>query len=100
MTIDIVNDSSGQTRIIVKGIVKSITDSQQLKDTVENVSSKQSSIVVEFIDSFALTSSVIGFLTKKVQADNVNLTLLAHNEQLFELLDMLSLTTLFNVKKV
>ncbi|MGD9971399.1 MAG: hypothetical protein AB7S65_13240 [Sulfuricurvum sp.] len=99
MNIDIVNDHPNHTKISIKGIVKSFSDSQQIKDTVENVARNSNHITIEFVESFALTSSVIGYLMKKVQADNLNLSIITHNDQLFELLNMLSLTSLFNVQK-
>jgi hypothetical protein len=100
MIIDVINDMPDRVTIKIKGVVKSIVDSQQIKDTVESVTHNSNNLTIEFIDSFALTSTVIGYLIKKVQADNLNLNIIVHNDQLFELFDMLSLTVLFNVKKI
>ena len=100
MIIDVINDMPDRVTIKIKGVVKSIVDSQQIKDTVESVTHNVNNLTIEFIDSFALTSTVIGYLIKKVQADNLNLNIIIHNDQLFELFDMLSLTALFNVRKI
>lgn len=99
MIIDVMNDMPNHITIQIKGIVKSIVDSQQIKDTAESATQNANNLTIEFIDSFALTSTVIGYLIKKVQADNLNLSIIVHNDQLFELFDMLSLMTLFNVQK-
>jgi len=98
MTIDIIHEGS-LTKIIVKGIVKSIADSQLIKETVERISQGIKNILIVFADSFALTSSVIVYLIQKIHSEKIDLSLCIHNTQMYDLLNKLELVSLFNAKK-
>lgn len=100
MTVEIISGSSNEGKVVVKGNVKTIKDSQELKNKIESVTKNHQKITIELLDSFSLTSSITGYLTKKKQADNIDITMVVHNPQLYELLDMIALTDLFNVKKM
>ncbi|MDH5464632.1 MAG: hypothetical protein OEW60_03325 [Thiovulaceae bacterium] len=83
----------------VEGVVKSIVDSQNIQDAIDALSS-ENNITIDFVDSFSLTSTVIGFLLKKIQKDKFKITLLVHDKRLWELLGHLNLTGPLNAEMV
>ena len=89
-----------ENKIKVEGNVKSISDYNELKNSIDQIVKSQKSIIVEFVDSMSLTSSAIGYFTKLVNVDNVVLKLYVNDKQLFELLDDLGLIQVLNVQKM
>ncbi len=89
---------SGRTVTIV-GNIKSIGDYQTLKDTLERVVANEKSIMINIKDSISITSSVIGYLTKLVQKDNIDIEIRVGDENLYELLDEINLVQLFKVRR-
>ncbi len=85
--------------VLVEGVVKSIVDSQNIQDAIDALSA-DNKITIDLIDSFSLTSTVIGFLLKKIQKDKFNITILVHDKRLWELLGHLSLTGPLNAQMV
>jgi len=89
---------AGRT-VTITGNIKSIGDYQALKDTLDGVVANEKSIVINIKDSISITSSVIGYLTKLLQKDNINVQIKVGDENLYELFDEINLVQLFNVTK-
>ena len=85
--------------ITIKGNVKSVSDFQQLKTTVDAVVSQHKSITINIVDSLSITSSVIGYINKLILKDRIDINMNVGNTQLLELLDELSLLSVFKAKK-
>ncbi|MCV6607353.1 MAG: hypothetical protein OIF32_04005 [Campylobacterales bacterium] len=56
-------------------------------------------IVIDFKETFVITSSLIGALLGATQRDNANLTLKVKHQELYDLLDKLNLLEALKVKK-
>jgi hypothetical protein len=89
---------SGRT-VTMTGNIKSIGDYQTLKDTLERVVDTQKSIIINIKDSISITSSVIGYLTKLVQKDDIDIQIKVGDENLYELFDEINLIQLFKVTR-
>ncbi len=87
------------SKLIVEGIVKTILDSKNLIDKLREMYDTYDTVTLEIKDSFVLPSSVIGYINKSVMKDKKHIKILAHDKELIDLFDMLSLTKLFNVEK-
>jgi len=86
--------------ITIKGNIKSVSDYQKIKEHIEGIRERERSIVLEIKDSISITSSIIGYLTKLVQKDGVDLSIKVGDASLMELFDDLNLIGLFKVRKV
>ena len=86
--------------ITIKGNIKSISDFQEIKNICDSAVLANKSLHIDVVDSLSMTSSVIGYFTKLILKDNIDLRISVTNEQLFHLLDDLNLVSLFHVKKV
>jgi len=86
--------------VTVAGNIKSVSDFQQLKSTLDKVTSEHNSITLNITDSISITSSVIGYLNKLVLKDGINMQMNIGNSQLMELLHELSLDSVFKARKV
>jgi len=86
--------------LIIKGNVKSIQDAETIKEALEKIAKKYTSIKIVLQDSISLTSSVIGYLVKLAQKDGKNITLKVANEELYELLRDLDLHTIFKIQRL
>ena len=86
--------------ITITGNIKTVQDFQSIKSNIDTVVANQNSIVIDLVDSLSITSSVIGYFNKLVLKDKFDLTLGVGNEQLIELLEDLSLKTLFKARKI
>jgi hypothetical protein len=90
--------ASGST-VTISGNIKSISDFQEIKSTLDKVTSENSSIVLKIEDSISITSSVIGYFNKLILKDNIKIDMQIGNDDLISLLDDLSLSEVFNVRK-
>jgi hypothetical protein len=90
--------ASGST-VTINGNIKSISDFQEIKSTLDKVTAKDSDITLVIEDSISITSSVIGYLNKLILKDNIKIEMQIGNEDLISLLDDLNLSEVFNVKK-
>ena len=89
----------GSQELVVSGVIKTINDSMQLRGELQKLyEGGAKSITLRIEDSFALPSAVIGYLMKLVNRDKVNLTLLAGDNRLYELLEELQLATVFGAR--
>ncbi len=88
-------------KVVVKNVIKTIEDSVIFKKHITDILLKEpnANIDIHIVDSYIITSSIIGTLLKMVQKDNAKLTLHVYNADLYELLDKLNLISLLNVKK-
>ncbi len=92
--------SSASNHVTIKGNIKTISDFQNIKNCLDDLKTKHNNIVISIIDSLSITSSVIGYFSKLVLKDAVNLSLKIGNSQLMNLLDDLQLSSTFNASKM
>jgi hypothetical protein len=92
--------SVSSNTVTITGNIKTVNDFQNIKTNIDTVVSSHKSIVVNLVDSLSITSSVIGYFNKLVLKDKIDLTLGVGNEQLIELLEDLSLKSLFKARKI
>jgi len=93
---DILSESNIVT---ISGNIKSVTDYQRIKDTIDTLIITHKSIIIEIKDSISITSSIIGYFTKLVQKEGIDLSIKVGDESLMELFDDLNLISLFKVRK-
>lgn len=89
---------SGSHELTIRGNIKSIDDSNRIKDTLGTLRKGEAGILIKIPDSFSMTSTVIGFLMKLVHVDQVRVSLVVGDPRLFQLLEDLSLVQTFNVR--
>jgi hypothetical protein len=94
------NISSTSNIVTIEGNIKTVSDYQGIKATIDSVASQYANITINVLDSISITSSVIGYLNKLVLKDKINISMNIGNEQLIELFDDLNLISIFKVKKV
>ena len=85
--------------IEIKGNIKSLEDFEKIKTTIEEIM-PTNKIVLDLKDSISITSSVIGYLNKLVNIDNVGVYLKIKEQELYELLRDLELDKIFHITKV
>lgn len=100
MKIEIAKTANGY-RVNIKEVIKSIEDSGNFKKELTTIINSDSGadIEVHILDSYIITSSIIGSLMKFTQRDGAKISLHIYNSDLFDLLDKLNLIQLLNVKK-
>lgn len=88
------------SKVTIKGNIKSISDYQNIKSALDTMKSSTKHITVVLEESISIISSVIGYLNKLVLKDNVDLEIIVHDDNLYDLFDDLGLIQLFKVKRV
>lgn len=91
--------SKSSNVVAISGNIKSVSDFQSIKSTVDSLKNSSSTITLDIQDSISITSSVIGYLNKLVLKDSIDLNLKVGNEQLMNLLEDLNLTSVFKARK-
>ncbi len=91
--------SSSANTVKITGNIKSISDFQSIKSTIDAIKDSTSTITLDIRDSISITSSVIGYLNKLVLKDSIDLNMKVANAQLMELLNDLNLTGTFKAKR-
>ncbi len=91
--------STSSNQVTITGNIKTVMDFQELKSSVDLLSSQHKSITINIVDSLSITSSVIGYFTKLVLKDKIDINMNIGNEKLLELLSELHLTTTFKARK-
>jgi len=86
--------------VTITGNIKSVNDYQTIKNKLDSMTTSQKSIVIEIKDSISITSSLIGYFTKLVQKEGIDLSIKVGDENLMELFDDLNLVSLFNVRRM
>ena len=82
----------------IDGVIKTIENVEEIKNTVSSISSDM--IILKIINSFAIPSSLIGYLIKLKQLDNKKITLQIGDEDLYELIRDLNLNRDFDIQKL
>jgi len=91
--------SSFANTVKITGNIKSVSDFQSIKSTIDSLKDSNSTITLDIRDSISITSSVIGYLNKLVLKDSIDLNMKIANEQLMHLLEDLNLTATFKAKR-
>ncbi|MFA6196837.1 MAG: hypothetical protein WC656_09355 [Sulfurimonas sp.] len=94
------NISTSSNKITIEGNIKSIGDFQTIKNSVDGVVANHRNIIVDIVNSLSLTSAVIGYFNKLILKDNISVQVNVGDRQLYDLLNDLNLTSVFNLKKV
>jgi hypothetical protein len=91
----------GSNELLITGNIKSIEDSMDIKNSINDLQQMGvRSIQLRILDSFSMTSTVIGFLMKLVNLDKITVSLVIGDQRLYQLLDELNLVQPFNVNLV
>jgi len=91
--------STSANVVTIKGNIKTVSDYQEIKSAIDALVGVHSNIVVVIPDSISITSSVIGYFTKLVQKEKIDLSIKVGDPDLMELFDDLGLVSLFKVQK-
>jgi len=91
--------SASSNSVSIEGNIKTVSDFQQIKQTLDGIVSTHKTVIIKIVDSLSMTSSVIGYLNKLVLKDNIDIQMRIGNEQLLELLNDLNLTSTFKAKR-
>ena len=91
--------SISNSDLTITGNIKSVSDFQAIKQTLDKLVSTKKTIRIIIIDSISITSSVIGYLTKLIYKEEVKLSLQIGSPLLIELLTDLGLETEFHITK-
>ncbi len=86
--------------ITVNGNIKSVSNFQEIKNSLDSLTMQNKSIVINIIDSLSITSSVIGYFNKLILKDKIDVQINVGNNQLYDLLNELNLISVFRVRKV
>ena len=93
--------ATGASEVTITGNIQSIEDYQNIKDVVRSIIDKgANSITIRIPDSVSMPSSVIGFLLKLVHVDKIVMSILVRDDRLYNLMEILNLITILNVKKM
>ena len=88
----------GSSGLTITGNIKSIEDSIEIKEAINSLQKMGATkILIKIVDSFSMTSTVIGHLMKLVNLDNISVSLVVGDRRLYDLLDELGLVHIFNV---
>ena len=85
--------------IEVEGNIKSLDDFEKIKKAIEELLPVDK-IILNLKNSISITSSVIGYLNKLVNVDNIDVYLKVKEKELYELLKDLELYKVFHIIKV
>jgi len=91
--------STSSNTVTITGNIKSVSDFQSIKNTVDSLTNSNNTIVIDLKDSISITSSVIGYFNKLILKDSIDLNLKIGNEQLMHLLEDLSLVSVFKARR-
>jgi len=92
--------STSSNTVTITGNIKSVSDFQSIKSSVDEVKESNSTVIIVIKESLSITSSVIGYFNKLVLKDKINLQMRVGNTQLLDLLDELSLMQVFKATKI
>lgn len=92
--------SVSNNKVVITGNIKTVSDYQQIKETIDKLTQNNKHITIIIQDSISITSSIIGYLNKLVLKDNIDLEIKVGDDQLMELFEDLNLISLFKVKKL
>lgn len=92
--------SSSANSVTILGNIKSISDFQEIKNSLDSIIETYTDITIDIPESLSITSSVIGYFNKLVLKNNIDLHIKVSNPKLIELISDLNLTSVFNIQKV
>ncbi|MEA3371806.1 MAG: hypothetical protein U9Q40_10750 [Campylobacterota bacterium] len=93
------NISSSLNSVTIEGNIKSVSDFQSIKTTIDTIITSSPAITIDIKDSISITSSVIGYLNKLVLKDGIVISMSVGDEQLMSLLEDLNLVSVFKAKR-
>jgi hypothetical protein len=94
-------ETSGSNELTISGNIKSIDDGKEIKDAVNTlISGGATTLNLKIQESFSMTSTVIGFLMKLVNIDQIRVSLVVGDQRLYQLLEDLCLIQAFNVHRL
>ena len=91
--------SSSSNSVTIVGNIKTVSDFQEIKSSIDSIISEHKNITLNITDSLSITSSVIGYFNKIVLKDQINLSMKIGNEKLLQLINDLNLTSTFKATK-
>ena len=83
--------------ITVDGDLKVFDDFEQIRECLDRLKGYKS-IILKLLNSKNITSSLLGYLYKLKEKDNIAVEVVVKNDELFELLDDLNIN--FEIKKL
>mgnify|MGYP000556095418 CR=1 FL=1 len=92
--------SQNLNKLTITGNIKTVSDFQDIKNLLDEITASHNSVVLHIVDSISITSSVIGYFNKLVLKDEIDLQINIGTEELLELFDDLNLTDTFKAKKI
>jgi len=92
--------STNSNRITIEGNIKSNSDFQAIKSSVDAVVRTNKSIILDVKDSLSFTSATIGYFTKLVMKDKIDVHINVGDKDLYNLLDDLNLVSIFKLKRI
>ncbi len=92
---------SGPSEVTITGEIKAIGDYLEIKKVIERMREDDiSSITVKIPTSSSISSALIGFFLRLIHENKIKLTVYAGNEKLINMLEVLNLMNIFNVKRL
>ena len=88
------------SKIKIIGNIKSISDYQRIRSTVDEMVQSSKAITIVLENSISIISSVIGYFNKLVLKDEISLNITVDDDSLYELFNDLGLVQLFRVQRV
>ena len=86
--------------IIIRGVIRSIEDIKHFEEVLEGHLKLNQQLTLEFVDAYTLPSSLIGYLNKKTHTHKLKIRIIAHHSELYELIKILALDTIFELKMI
>ena len=84
----------------IEGNIKTIGDFQAIKHALDAFIKHNTSVKLTIKDSISVTSSVIGYLTKLVLKDKIDVSVYVGNSELINLFEELGLRELLHVRSI
>jgi hypothetical protein len=86
------------SEVFIEGNIKTIGDFQAIKECLDPIITPHMQLHIVIKNSISMTSSVIGYFTKLVLKDKVNMSLSIEDADLAQLLDDLGVSQLLHVR--
>ena len=85
---------------LIEGTIKTISDFQEIKHVLDGFIQHNASVKLTIKNSISVTSSVIGYLTKLVLKDKIDVNVYVGNSELINLFEDLGLRELLHVRSM
>ena len=83
----------------IRGTILSVADFERIKEQIESIKNHKE-IILRVYDSLVINSSLIGYLVKLINQENITIHIQAGQDILIELLEDIGLHATFNVTKL